>query len=388
MSILINTAKAKGATGLLARARSIYERYGINPGKMDQALLKYTQVLEPFHCGATFPITAVTLSRNRATLAKYLDKNIEFAVHGFRHIDYAQRAALDFPLHLRRALDEFAELGISPTGYRSPYLSRNSALLPVIGAAGFSYVSNQPLIWDVVERDALSQKQLLHYDRALAFYKPWKASKGISLPRMHGNLIEIPVSLPDDEILVERLGSTSEFIANAWCKILNLTYQEEGLFTLQLHPERISACANALVQLLGTTMHRKPAIWLARLDEIATWWRARCTATLTITPSGEGRWRVMVDGPPGTTVLVRDCEPEAPSLPWMDGYARVDARDFYVSCSPGSDSDWKHFEQAQASDCPLIRLGNWPDGCRSALSITGDIDAMTIWDYGLRLLGK
>jgi hypothetical protein len=37
---------------------------------------------------------------------------------------------------------------------------------------------------------------------------------------------------------------------------------------------------------------------------------------------------------------------------------------------------------------PLLRLGRWPDGARSALSITGDIDALTLWDYGLRFLGR
>jgi hypothetical protein len=36
----------------------------------------------------------------------------------------------------------------------------------------------------------------------------------------------------------------------------------------------------------------------------------------------------------------------------------------------------------------LVRLGRWPNGARSALAITGDIDALTLWDYGLRLLGR
>jgi hypothetical protein len=32
-------------------------------------------------------------------------------------------------------------------------------------------------------------------------------------------------------------------------------------------------------------------------------------------------------------------------------------------------------------------LGLWPAGARSALAVTGDIDALTLWDFGLRLLG-
>jgi hypothetical protein len=42
----------------------------------------------------------------------------------------------------------------------------------------------------------------------------------------------------------------------------------------------------------------------------------------------------------------------------------------------------------EQGDFPLLRLGRWPYGARSALSITGDIDALTIWDYGLRFLGR
>jgi hypothetical protein len=32
-------------------------------------------------------------------------------------------------------------------------------------------------------------------------------------------------------------------------------------------------------------------------------------------------------------------------------------------------------------------LGRWPHNTGSALAITGDIDALTLWDYGLRYLG-
>jgi hypothetical protein len=44
--------------------------------------------------------------------------------------------------------------------------------------------------------------------------------------------------------------------------------------------------------------------------------------------------------------------------------------------------------QIERSGCPLIRLGRWPNAAQSALAVTGDIDALTLWDYGLRLFGK
>ena len=35
----------------------------------------------------------------------------------------------------------------------------------------------------------------------------------------------------------------------------------------------------------------------------------------------------------------------------------------------------------EASEAPLVRIWQWPFKARCALCITGDIDAMTIWDY-------
>jgi hypothetical protein len=37
---------------------------------------------------------------------------------------------------------------------------------------------------------------------------------------------------------------------------------------------------------------------------------------------------------------------------------------------------------------PLVRLGRWPNGAGSALCLTGDLDALTIWDYALRAFGQ
>jgi hypothetical protein len=36
---------------------------------------------------------------------------------------------------------------------------------------------------------------------------------------------------------------------------------------------------------------------------------------------------------------------------------------------------------------PLVRFGVWPKGCRSAFAATGDIDALTIWDFVQRFRG-
>jgi hypothetical protein len=40
----------------------------------------------------------------------------------------------------------------------------------------------------------------------------------------------------------------------------------------------------------------------------------------------------------------------------------------------------------EASSGPLIRYWRWPDGAKSAMCVTGDLDALSLLDYALRLL--
>ncbi len=40
--------------------------------------------------------------------------------------------------------------------------------------------------------------------------------------------------------------------------------------------------------------------------------------------------------------------------------------------------------QVEGTPGPLVRFGRWPNGARSALAISGDLEALTIWDYALR----
>ena len=119
----------------------------------------------------------------------------------------------------------------------------------------------------------------------------------------------------------------------------------------------------------------------------------------------------------------------APAEKWYDGYQSVTARDFTLesparpfigigfntapsainflknegyalekSEQPGnygiylnnleqfSAADEKPLsEQLEHSGAALLRYWRWPDHARSALSVTGDIDAMTLIDFALRI---
>ena len=426
-------ARAKGPSVLLKRACSIARRYGFTPAKMDQALHLFVQTLGQFNCGASLPLTAVTLKRNSDAITKYLDQDIEFVVHGYTHIDYTQLTPQEQLAHLDRAREAFAAAGVKAVGFRSPYLRCDSHLYAAIEAAGFSYVSNQPIMWDVLDADALAPSTYDGYERAIAFYDPWRASERLSLPQLCNQRVEIPVSLPDDEMLLDRLSGdeTNSLVEKTWRRILSETYQRGELFTIQLHPERIVRCVDGLSAVLAEAHRLTPSVWLARLDEIAAWWRARAGANVEITDAGDGEFHLVVAGPSGTTVLTRGVEVDASTVPWADGYQQVEATTItiraahrpFIGLSPvtspkladflrqqgyifeiGHEShryscyfDQMEFcaeqerpllAQIEGTDRPLVRLGRWPSGARSALAITGDIDALTLWDYGLRLFGR
>ena len=347
--------KAKGPFNFFRRISSITERYGVNPERMDRALQQFSELLKQFGCGATFPITAVTLKRHEDIIGKYLDQNIEFAVHGYTHVDYSQLSQEIQRDHLKLANEVFNHSGIKPVGYRSPYLRSGSNLLAALDECGFSYVSDQPYLWNVLDESEINSEAYDRYNRALAFYNPWRSSERLSLPRFGQHLLEIPVSLPDDEILIDRLQGDKALISDVWRSILSLTYQRGELFTLQLHPERISLCAEGVASVLTEARSLSPAVWCARLNEVCNWWKARARASIEISETDNGSYRCVIRGPSGTTVLASGVEIDAASSHWANNYREVKATQFNfrashrpsIGLSPSTSADLADFLRQQ-----------------------------------------
>jgi peptidoglycan/xylan/chitin deacetylase (PgdA/CDA1 family) len=423
--------RTRELNGLGHRLREITRRYGLTTYLIDRSLFQFFELLKQFDCPATLPITALPFSRNHQKATKYRSTNIELAVHGYTHIDYSQSNNGTIGRHLQAALKIFTQEGISPTGFRSPYLSRSDKLYSALAGAGFCYVSNQPFLWEGIDLGTHSPAQHASYARALSYYNPWKSGERLSLPRQMNGLVEIPVTLPDDEILVDRLGGSSGLATRVWLNVLSQSYQRGELFTLQLHPERTALCADSLAAVLAEARQRKPGVWCAQLDEVAAWWNARSQANLIISNQGNGDYNCLVNGPENLTVLVRGVMTDVPSSAWMNGYRVVKEKQFHlrsplrpligvplsspsrlitflqhqgfaVELSPDrelygcyiDDEDFvdtderRIMEIIDSSNCQIVRLGFWPNGYASAMCVTGDIDAFTLWDFGMRILGR
>jgi hypothetical protein len=320
-----------------------------------------------------------------------------------------------------RAVELFRSCSVPFTGFRAPYLHWNEDTMRVVGEFQFRYSSNQTVWWNVLDVPSMTPSQKEGMERGMAFYRPLPAAEFRVLPFRRDGFIEIPVSLPDDEIPLDRMYiHDAGYLSEMWRNILATTYARGELFTLQLHPERIDFFAGALRGLLTDARSKKPAVWIATLDQIAEWWEAKARNRAQFVRDGN-QFRVEIDACAGTTVIVRANGSEHPHEPGVFavdstarpcvGVAPGSSREamailadlgFIVEVGERADGYSVHlgrvdrYDYAGIDACrrvidesrrPLVRFGTWPRGAKSALSITGDIDALTIWDFVQRFRG-
>ena len=255
MTSLIHTLKTKGLFNTIRRVGMITSRYSFN--SLMKSLRTIINILEDFDVKATLPITAITLRRNRDLIKELKSKKIEWAMHGFIHTDYNLLTNKELTDHILSGKKIFNDAGIRILGFRAPYLSINKKIYPILSENGFIYDSSTCYFVDIISSQIPDIKRILDY------YKPitnWKISR-------YNGIVEIPVSLPDDEILVDRLRCKREKIGKAWIKLSQNLMKNGGLPVIQLHPERGRICKTGVETLLDWA--RKNDIRILPLEEIA-----------------------------------------------------------------------------------------------------------------------
>jgi len=423
---LLVAARGKGYANVARRAKIIGARYGVDPRRMERRLEDVLGIVQRYDCSATLPVTAAAAARHPDVIARCARRGIEFAVHGYYHVDHGALLAADQVDQLRRARRLLETIGVPAVGFRAPYLRWNDATLHAVRENGFLYDSSQAMHWPIdpgLETDP--------YRRSLAFYDSIPASDHPVVPSAEDGLVRIPVSLPDDETVLDRLQMESpEEIARLWLGILHRVHELGELFTMQVHPERIEPCAPGIVAVLEEARSLRPHVWIARLDEIARWWVERAASEISIREGALGRSHLTVRGPKGVTLLARGLAVPA-AEPWANGYVRLAGTELdlpegprpFIGIHPSCPQGLARFlreqgylvditerpdrnttflerqrfaraderpllDEIERGGFPLLRMGRWPAGARSALAITGDVDALTIWDYGFRFLGR
>lgn len=421
MNVFKFVFQSRGAGNLFRRTAQITSRFGSGPGRMARRFERIMDVLEGFDIRPTFPMTALPMSRNPVFAHRLLARGAELAVHAWSHTDLTALDRKTQSEHMGRAVDLFREHGIPFTGFRAPYLRWNEDTMRAVEDYKFRYSSNQAVFWNVLDTDGLTAVQRSGLEHGKTFYHPLDADAAIVLPQRRRGFVEIPVSLPDDEILFDRMYiHDADRLGELWRKILDETYRRGELFTLQLHPERIDFFAGALKGLLSEARHRNPSVWIATLDAIAEWWTDKSGNRVDLAREGpnqrasikacrgatvflrtNGVERIMEPGSIVVESALRPCAAVSPESDRDAVQALVDMG-FVVEVAGPDGGHVVHLGQvkdarsesiracvAKLDACPgpLLRFGTWPHGARSALAVTGDIDALTVWDFVHRLRG-
>jgi len=427
--------RTKGLIGSILRMGMLIRRFDISGNKMKNAVLEIEQIGKKYKYRPAIFIPALVLKRHRNLLSDLSDANLEFAIHGYTHKNFKPLGLHEQVSEIQKAKDVFNELEMPAYGFRAPYLSWNGYTNEAVEKCQLLWESDEALMWNGFRNFRVSKSRHFSEKAIYELYDPLDAEKNVAIPRLEGRIISIPVALPDDEILVDRLGiKDSEKIGQLWIEIMEDTYERGGVFALALHPERFRICQEAMKALLRKAAgYSKPSIWITSMREIAEWWKEKSQFQFTFEAIPERGYGVQCECTDRAIILCRNLSSEASKVPFYQDYNIIEDREFFIEsgnlkpcigvhprcskilrefltdegfCYEVSDKNSKYslflneyetFARKHEMDLlsriaenpnPIVRYWRWPAGMRSAFVTTHDLDSVTITDFLLRLLGR
>jgi peptidoglycan/xylan/chitin deacetylase (PgdA/CDA1 family) len=212
---------------------------------MIKTLSQMSEDSKNHNIGITVPVSGEIITEKRAVLLKsLLNDRFEIAIHGFHHEDFSIQPLETLIEDISKAKSVFEKCGLSPTGYRAPYLRSRADLLLLLAKNGFSYSSSGTTIMNWVKaknRDLLMKANKI----ASGIYE----SKQINKEDYKDTEIptEIPVSLPDDEILIDRMGIRDVGLLGSILEDeIRASLESVSFAVIQIHPERYPLMREAL----------------------------------------------------------------------------------------------------------------------------------------------
>ena len=284
MNYLKHLLDSKGAGNLLGRALMICRRFGLTRKKSRQALERFLEITSKHGCVPTFFITADLLDRHGKLLRKISENGTHVGLHGHHHIDHTRMSAEVQSREIARGLQKFKARNIPVIGFRGPFLRFNDDTAKAAADNAMSWVSHSVILLNHNARSASLAAYTGVRHLLEDFYVQELHAAMPSLPCWGPHCLEIPVSLPDDELLVDRIRMRNpDELTAIWSNMLDSTRQEGELCNLLFHPELIHFFDKALDALLQKAVSYSD-VWVACLDEIARWWQERATFSFEIKP--------------------------------------------------------------------------------------------------------
>ncbi len=440
MNLVSFSIKTKGLHNFARRLWTVFTRFGISEARIRRALHAVIDALHEYDGAPTFFIPAIVLSRHIALIKEIANLGAEIGIHGYVHNDYRFLSEAEQYKQTERAISVFRKARTPYEGFRNPYLGWTEESLRVFTALGFNYDSNEAILHDVIGLDHFPPLLRNGYEKSLVLFQALPCNTYTLRPHFEGPLLRIPTSIPDDEMLFDRLRITDlEQVGRIWSRIMERIYDFGGIYVLNLHPERAVSCKLALDILLSDAHNRPLPVWLARLKDISQWWNEHSQFRLHITSEAPYRWRFKATCTSRATLLARylilegqhtsswfgadsqvlshsgivsaaqcPCIGLSPQtaqqvVDFLDehGYPSVRCSEenahmyaLYLDMSEGFGTTHQEqlqrrsalVQQIEQLESPFLHFGCWPKGSRAALTISGDIDSVTVQDFFLRIL--
>src|SRR5437764_10436214 len=283
MNLVTFSIKTKGLHNFARRLWTVFTRFGFSEARTRRALHTVVDALRQYNAAPTFFIPAVVLRRHPALLTEIAHCGAEIGIHGYTHNDYRTLSKNEQLEQTKQATLVFQKTQIPYEGFRNPYLGWTEDSIDTFASLNFTYDSNEAILHDVIDLSCLSQLLRSGYEKSLALFQAMPCNAYTLRPHFEVKLLRIPTSIPDDEMLFDRLRITDpKEVGGIWSKVMQRIYDLEGLYTLNLHPERGILCKQALDILLSYARSQPLPVWLVRLQDVAEWWKERSQFRLHI----------------------------------------------------------------------------------------------------------
>ncbi len=215
MNLISFSIRTKGAHNFSRRLRTVFTRFGFSEAQTRYGLHSIVDSLKQFDGAPTFFIPAVVLGRHPALISEIARNGAEIGVHGYVHNDYRTLSRDQQYSQTQKAISVFQQIRIPYYGFRNPYLGWTKESLEVYADLGFRYESNIAVLHDVVNLTAFSPLLQSGFVKSLKLFQAIPCSIYRLRPQFEGDILRIPTSIPDDEMLFDRLRITNPFRSRA-----------------------------------------------------------------------------------------------------------------------------------------------------------------------------
>lgn len=438
MNYLSHVVTTKGVVHSVERSAQILRRFLMGRRRFLQMVSSLEKDLNG-SAKITFCVTACLLAENAVLFRRLRQIGHDVAAHGYIHTNMKNKTRKEQIEIIGKCSNIFEQFRMPITGFRCPYLSYNKDTLDVLQRGGFSWTSNNMILWS----NGLNGGGNDHGRRSLKkisdLYHIESGDQTAALPRFKNKCLDIPITGPDDEMLLERLRIRKrEKIVEIWMNVLEKTHDRGELFHLLFHPERFDQVGGCIREIIDRLGRFDRPVWVASLREITEWWRHRAGLSWEHERLCDGSFRTWVSLPSRATMLMkqqdsglngqksffgnympappaeyrngktafpcykgkkstiglsRDCSADAETFLREEGFmaersSNPEEHAIYVRGYENFSraDELRLLAEIEGSPFPALRIWRWPDGMQSAFTISADVDSVTLMDFVRRAL--